>query len=313
MRGRVRQRASTLSLVATAALFGRVSLGCSKPSDGVEQVGGEASSNSQTKQKSERNIKSNEDSEKKQKGEGNEKTAACPEGMKKISDGSFKMGSTIEDESPAHEERVAAFCLDRTEVTVAEYARCRDAEKCPETGNAQTETRALCNEGQADMAKHPINCLGRGHAVAYCAFVGKRLPKEAEWEFAARGAEHRRHPWGETFAPDALCWNGHQNDRGAHGWKATCPVGTHPKGDTPEGVADMLGNVWEWVEDAYCPYDHNKPCQGGPPYPFAKTTGVIRGYSWINNTKGTIRPQARGHLDHDRAESYVGVRCAKGL
>ena len=87
---------------------------------------------------------------------------------------------------------------------------------------------------------HPINCLYWEDAMDYCDWVGKRLPTEEEWEYAARGTDGRVYPWGNAAPEEQLCWSG-----GAFGRDSTCPVGGFPEGTSAFGVMDMAGNVYE--------------------------------------------------------------------
>ena len=158
---------------------------------------------------------------------------------------------------------VAAFGIDRTEVTVGAYARCVLEKKCSQP--AQDDD--ACNwPKRATKADHPINCVTVKQAKKYCEWNGQRLPTVAEWQLAAGGPEGRRYPWGaahpsntwvteiaagQTYAPGParhnLCWIGDGTAEGERYPSGTCKVGSFPAGNTPSGVADLAGNVWEWT------------------------------------------------------------------
>jgi formylglycine-generating enzyme required for sulfatase activity len=125
--------------------------------------------------------------------------------MVAIPDGTFAMGSDSKDanenERPVHPVTVKGFRLDRTEVTVGAYAQCVRAGVCSEPDAYQDERgnyRIFCNwKHPQNRSAHPINCVDFQQAKAFCAWAGKRLPSEEEWECAARaGSEGRTYPWG---------------------------------------------------------------------------------------------------------------------
>jgi formylglycine-generating enzyme required for sulfatase activity len=225
----------------------------------------------------------------------------CAPGMAWIPARVFQMGSPpgdgYDDERPAHAETVPAFCLDRTEVTVAAYRACVAAGACTEPDRG-----ARCNWGVAGRDDHPINCVDWTQARAYCAQAGKRLPAEREWELAARGVEGRSFPWGEAPPARQACWNGEGNDAGKGRRETTCAVGSHPGGDTPEGVHDLAGNVWEWVEDVYCPY-LAPGC--------AETARVNRGGAFSYGYATDLRSANRHRYAPSARSAGVGIRCAR--
>ncbi len=198
----------------------------------------------------------------------------CPGGMVKIPAGRFRMGSPADvgqaDEHPEHEVEVpTAFCMDRTEVTVAAYQACRNAGGCASDPNPRPDN--FCTWGHRGFEQHPVNCVDWDQARAFCAWSGhaggaRRLPTEAEWEYAARGSAGRTYAWGNALEAGRANFCGtecvaavnrlvHSNWSPFPNWTdaydITAPVGSLPLGNTPEGLADMTGNVWEWVEDAY--------------------------------------------------------------
>ena len=204
--------------------------------------------------------------------------------------GSFSMGSTSGSESPVHSVKVAAFSLDVDEVTVAAYRACVDASGCP--ADALTSLPG-CNYADGSRERHPMNCVDWNEAEVYCRWLGRRLPTEDEWEYAARGAAGRTYPWGQAEPDDT---------RVCFGREATCPTGDRPAGATPEGARDLAGNVWEWTSSAYCPYD--KPSCESP-------QRAVRGGSYTAKEATKVRATLRsGHVITLR-ERYLGFRCAK--
>jgi len=148
------------------------------------------------------------------------------------------------DESPAHAVTLGAFALDRTEVTEAAYAACVAAGAC--TSPAATDRMGRpCPYDPPARAAYPVVCVTWAQAAACCAWAGKRLPSEAEWEKAARGPGERIYPRGQT----ADCAHANYLGCGA----ALAPVGSYPSGASPYGAVDLSGNVTEWVKDWYAP------------------------------------------------------------
>ena len=165
----------------------------------------------------------------------------CPEDLvfMSIPGGSFIMGSDTdaENEAPAHEVSVTPFELSVTEVTVAQYQACVDAGRCSEPGS----NGAKCNWGRMGRESHPINCVDWGQARTFAKWLGRDvdLPTEAEWEYAARGGEDYLYAGSDDL--DSVAWYALNSDLMTH------PVGT--KLVNGYGLADMTGNVFEWVLD----------------------------------------------------------------
>ena len=209
-------------------------------------------------------------------------------GMIFIPGGLARMSYSLE------ETKIEPFFIDQTETTVEQYRRCVEAGACTPAGE-QWET---CNwPKRSARARHPVNCVTWEQAEQFCRWAKKRLPSEAEWEFAARGAEGRTFPWGEEAPSDQLCWDRSDSADAP----ATCPVGSHPQGATPEKVLDLAGNVWEWTA-------------GAEILPGNIRGYAIRGGGWSYDpllpTPDVRAVDREVHLPSHSA-SDVGFRCAR--
>jgi formylglycine-generating enzyme required for sulfatase activity len=207
--------------------------------------------------------------------------------------------------------RVSPFLLDRTEVTVAQYGACVRAGRCTPAGATvrwhglpaaeAARWAAACNGDRADRADHPVNCVDAFQADAYCASLGKRLPTEEEWEWAARGGRAAApFPWGDAAPGDRACWSG----SGAAARVGTCPVASHPAGATPSGLQDLAGNVWEWTATRDAVFTDSRG-RGGVP------ARIARGGGWADDQAERLSVARRAKdLPGDRAAD-VGFRCAR--
>ncbi len=263
--------------------------------------------------------------------------SACPRDMIAIPGGSFFMGSDdgLPIEKPAHQVVVSPYCIDEFEVTVDKYKACSDGGRCKRAGvtnqwdDLNDKDRkafdALCNaRDPVDRARHPINCVDWDMADKFCREQGRRLPTEAEWEFAARGPDGRKYPWGDddpsadrlnACGRECVLWgakNGVEEKAmydADDGFPNTAPVGSFPKGASRYGVQDVVGNVWEWVADWYAAYGADE--QKGPSGPPTGTEKVIRGGAWNGSYASWVRPTFR-YKDSPTKRSYgIGFRCAK--
>jgi formylglycine-generating enzyme required for sulfatase activity len=175
--------------------------------------------------------------------------------------GTFTMGADKvgeEDEHPAHAVTLPAFYLDRTEVTNAAYAECVAARACtPNDSHIASRTHAGV-DADFNRPNQPVIGVTWADAHAYCAFRGKRLPREAEFERAVRGDDNRRFPWGnEPPTPERTVFGRWLSAEPGHG--TTDDVGSHPSGKGPYGHDDLAGNVWEWMQDEYDPIAYRRP------------------------------------------------------
>ncbi len=224
--------------------------------------------------------------------------------------GDFLMGSNnaidsqaYSDELPQHTVYLDAFWIDRSEVTNAQYAQCVGAGQCTPPAKTRSSSRSSYY-GEAQYASYPVIYVDWNQAQAYCAWAGRRLPSEAEWEKAARGTDGRIYPWGNA-APDQSRLNYNQNIGD------TTAVGSYPSGASPYGALDMAGNVWEWVNDWYSnSYYQNSPARN-PAGPDAGTARVLRGGAWDRDGRH-VRSASRYANFPQYSYNYLGFRCAAG-
>lgn len=201
----------------------------------------------------------------------------------------------FEAESPRRTVDLEAFWIDRTEVTNAQYQRFLEAN--PEhpapyldadwaTPYNWDQVKRTYPEGRAN---HPVVMVTWYDANAYCRGRQARLPTEAEWEKAARGTDGLTYPWGDEFDKDRC-------NIADSGIRDTTPVGKYsPQGDSPYGLADMAGNVWECVADNY---------QG------MTTRKVLRGGSWTSSPV-SARTARRFYFEPINRNDNIGFRCAR--
>lgn len=251
-----------------------------------------------------------------------EKLVAEQDGMEMIliSEGEFLMGSLKEtpysetDEYPIHLVFVDSYWIDSTEVTNQMFAEFLNANLAIETEGqfawfdaaspyAQIIYHAGVWKPKLGFENHPVIEVNWFAADAYCSWAGRRLPTEAEWEKAARGTDSRLYPWGDSQPTCELamfdsCGN------------ASVAVGGFPAGQSPYGVFDMAGNVWEWVADHYdSEYYQYAPYSN--PQGSDKGGMVVRGGAWTNSFWG-IRTAGRGQKSVHESFSNLGFRCAMG-
>jgi formylglycine-generating enzyme required for sulfatase activity len=243
------------------------------------------------------------------------------EGMILIPAGPFVMGADDQgepDERPAHTVTLKAFYIDRFEVTYGDYMACVKARACKAPRHI---------EARFEEPDRPVVGVDWWNAQAYCQWRGKRLLTEAEWEKAARGPEGRTYPWGDDPpSPERGCFDWQEN--------RPCKPGSRPAGDSPYGVADMAGGVWEWVADVYdASYYPRSPAQdptggtcaeslaffdklrrerkqgftGSNPIP-TECERVLRGGAW-NYAPGGLRSSNRVHHAPRFRIQVAGVRC----
>jgi formylglycine-generating enzyme required for sulfatase activity len=200
----------------------------------------------------------------------------CPEGMSGIPGGDFK-------EDDGHVVALKAFCIDRSEVTVAAFRKCVAAKKC----SAPDDTEASCNWKRAGKENHPVNCVDSHRAFQYCEWEGRQLPSFAQWSWAASGAgEGNQYPWGNTYDAARLCGN---REAG------TCAVGSFPTGNAADGISDLVGNVSEWTAS-------NVP--GKPGAMFTVGGDYARAAEAVATTRSWY-PQP-----NNAAYAILGFRCA---
>jgi formylglycine-generating enzyme required for sulfatase activity len=216
-----------------------------------------------------------------------------------IPEGEFLMGSEREgDHNPPHTVRMSSFYMDKYEVTNAQYLEfCKDTDrKMPEFWGME-EFRS-----GPDFPDHPVIGVSWSDVKAYAEWCGKRLPTEAEWEYAARGGlESMNFPNGNTL--DSTMANCSRSGTGG-----PVPVGSYPANGY--GLYDMAGNVCEWVADYYSGEYYSKSSVENPQGPESGKFRVMRGGGW-HSGPSCNRVYYRNALPGNWVDFNVGFRCVK--
>lgn len=248
----------------------------------------------------------------------------CKNGMCLVPAGPFLMGCNQAvdldcdfDENPLHEVTLSAYRIDKYEVTVADFAKCVDAGVCTHLATCvhdePSPDDAQCSWGVPGRELYPMHHVDCEDAKDYCAWAGKRLPSEAEWEKAARGTDGRKYPWG--IAPASCEYAVMMAVEGAPGCDEghTLPVGSKPAGASPYGVMDMAGNVWEWVHDWYRDDYYVISPEIDPQGPDSGVSRGLRGGAY-NYGALNMRVSDRDRPNwYDTLNSNIGFRCAKDV
>ena len=211
----------------------------------------------------------------------------CPEGMAFIPGGEAVFGQY---QKTKEKVSIKPFCIDANEVSTDLYAACVKAGKCDTVRLTVCDPSTYAQSGRGNL---PMICVDYPQAEKYCAAQDKRLLATEEWEWAARGASATSpRPWGDAELGDQLCWSGNgKRDK-------PCEIGAFPKGDSPQGVHDLLGGVQEWTTakgDA-----HSEIRQ-------------VRGGSWKDYGKELFDVSRHGIFKTTYRCGFVGIRCAKSV
>ena len=232
------------------------------------------------------------------------------------------------DEEWAEEVTVREFQIDINEVTNAEYEKCVSAGACRDAQKGECLRRTQLGRpwpknaedlsGALWEADHPVVCVSRAMAAAYCKWAQKSLPAEPQWALAAGDADGRVFPWGDEPEPvgdttslllkssawlEGLANHGRLIRGGpedADGFAATAPAGSFPDGASPVGALDMAGNVWEWTTGCYEHDEAADTCALAP----------VRGGSWRSHIT-ELRIANRAGLPPLTRADDVGFRCVK--
>jgi formylglycine-generating enzyme required for sulfatase activity len=254
-------------------------------------------------------------------------------GMVCIPGGTFLMGATYvmgeteegnPSNNPPHTVNVRSFQMDVTEVTVAAYRKCIDADVChvDVPDGMDPLDCELATPGRDD---YPINCVNVTNAVLYCLWAGKRLPREEEWEYAAQRPDQRIYPWGNS-APGAARLNvcAQECDSTSFPWNdsypSLAPVGSFPEGQSFDGLLDMAGNVWEWTQSPWCAYPEGGSCDAckvdtegcvNPCSVCDNPAFIARGGGFADTEDKNFRVYLRGTFDKTKGSGGIGFRCAR--
>jgi formylglycine-generating enzyme required for sulfatase activity len=220
--------------------------------------------------------------------------------MVSVPGGAFTMGDRNgePDEYPERQISITSFSMDRTEVTNAAYRLCVRAKAC--------DTTTYLDDPDLGQDEHPVVGVTWDDARNFCKWVGKRLPTEAEWEYAAKGSDLRKWPWHGAFKGGSVNSNGPDDEH-----DKTAPVTAYKDGESPHGALNMAGNAAEWVSDYYDPtFYRTSKVTNDPTGPDSGRERVVRGGSYLSSAHQT-RVSARQAKLPTETDNTIGFRCAR--
>ena len=241
-----------------------------------------------------------------------------------IPEGVFTMGYKINnknewgdtDEEPVHKVFLKSYYIDRLEVSASQFSNFLNLnlKKAPlyfQTGSGVTIKKVgRLYSPRAGLNNYPANRVSWYGADAYCRWLNKRLPTEAEWEKSARGIDGRIFPWGDEFPTnDRVTFRRKFNEIG---FKVLEVVDSMPNGRSPYGVHHMAGNAWEWVSDWYEDIYYEKSPFANPKGPDFGVSKVLRGGNWYYKAY-YMRTTYRFNEKPGVFKNWQGFRCAKDL
>ncbi len=218
-----------------------------------------------------------------------------------IPEGYFAFGYENERKPYLRQLFLPAYYIDRFPVTNAVYLNFVHATHAPVPDYWWNPNEHEGHFFPPELAEHPVRNVSQLEALRFCQWANKRLPTEAEWEKAARFVDGRHFPWGNLF--DHHCAN--------LGTQMTTPVQAFIICSSPYGVADMLGNVWEWTDDWYVP-SPNSEKKSASFSSFSQTYKLIKGGSYLESPQ-QIFTYTRSYRKPDQRSSSIGFRCVLGL
>ncbi len=223
---------------------------------------------------------------------------------------SFEMGSKegSPDEQPVHTVTLDAFAIDKHEVSRASYDSCVKAGACSPAHYNDGKCLLWTSAGLRKVVvpekyrspDNPVVCVSWIQARAYCRHKNKRLPTEAEWEYAAGKGTQRRYAWGDEPPDQSRC--------APRALRRPAVSGSFAPG--PGGLYDMTGNVWEWVRDRYQADFYAVSPESNPKGPPVGRYRVIRGGGWYSAPE-QLRIRNRQWMAPEAGEVSVGFRCAR--
>jgi iron(II)-dependent oxidoreductase len=237
-------------------------------------------------------------------------TAAVVAQMAPLGGGMYAMGGQQgdADETPLHGVSVSPFSIDKTEVPSGQYDSCVQAGKCSPAHYDDGACVIWTNDGFKKVRvpqgfrdpQFPVVCVTWFQAQQYCLSRGKKLPTEAQWEYAARAGSAATYAWGDSPPASSRC---------------TQPGIMHPEkagtfAPNQWGLFDMTGNVWEWTSDHYSPDYYSVSPGEDPPGAEVGQYRSIRGGGWYSDAR-QLRVQNRHWFEPNFGEVSIGFRCVK--